>query len=95
MKGACREEEVAPIDIPDMIPFLDASLILTERQASSERGEGKHGHILCGPQEINSDPDPLLLQLNNIQTVWNTDCCKQCLQLQVIKSNSSSLYQQG
>lgn len=42
-----------------------------------KEGEGKYGHILRGPQELRSDPDPLLLQLNNIQYVWNTGCFKQ------------------
>lgn len=31
VKGACQEEEVVPIDIPEITLFLDALLILTDR----------------------------------------------------------------
>lgn len=39
----------------------------THRQNSWERGEGRHSPTLWGTQDINIDPDPLLLQLNGIQ----------------------------
>lgn len=36
VKGACEEEEVAPIDIPDNVLFLNASLTLTGKVLKKE-----------------------------------------------------------
>lgn len=75
------------IDIPDTLP----GRLTDTGHRSWERREGKRGHILSGPQEISSDPDPLSPHLNNIHAGWEADYCKQYLKLQDIKS----AYQQG
>lgn len=65
------------------VSCMDAFFIQTGGQSSSSGREGKHARFLCGPQELDLDPDPLLQQLTGIRIryVWNTGCCEQCCQI--------------
>lgn len=62
---------------------MDAFLTQTGGQSSSDGREGKHTRFLCGPQELDLDPHPLLQQLTGIRMhyVRNMGCCKQCYRM--------------
>lgn len=70
------------------VSCMDAFFIQTGGRRSSEGREGKHARFLCGPQELDLDPDPLLQQLTGIRihSAWSTGRRKQCYQMNKIAS---------
>lgn len=93
--NSCERCASGGIGILYKVPLLDASLILAGTQSSQERRGRKiwsHPAWASGTQKC---PDPLLLQLNNIQYVWSTGCFKQSSQQQVCKSNSFAPHRQS